>query len=92
MVMIILSLPEPKKVVFGVMSVCVSVCVSVYKAGDYTCSPIWIKFGMLVQFHGISRRFFHFFEFLIFKGSLPPKTLKKLKKSKLLKNGSNDFD
>ena len=90
-------LPEPKKVVFEVMSVgclsvCLSVCMSVYRPRDYTDCPIYMKFGMEVQLTNTPRRFFHFFEILNFKGHYPPKTPKIREKSKFLKNGSNDFD
>jgi len=37
-VMFILSLPEPKKVVFGVMSVCLCVCVCVC-----VCAPVCVS-------------------------------------------------
>src|SRR5436190_17495399 len=51
----VLRSPESKKVVYKkCLSVCVCVFVSVHIARDQTDGPIFLKFGMYVQFANIS--------------------------------------
>jgi hypothetical protein len=67
----ILVRPESEKVVFRVMSVCLCVCVGGGMCARLEPRLIFMRYVGNNQWY--LQVFFHFFQFFIFRGILPPK-------------------